>query len=120
MKAEKLIKIASIVYLLAGIAFYAWKGETYSILNFCAGFIIVFVNFVFLEKLTVKLVTQNPSKAGVIILINIVRYPLIALVIYGIIQWNNFKAIPFVAGMTSLVFGLMLSTISGGIKKNGS
>ncbi len=120
MKTEKLIKLASVFYFIAGVVFYAWKREFYSILNFSAGFVVVLVNFVFLEKLTVKLVSENPQKAGVIILVNIIRYPLIALVIYAIIQWNNFKAIPFVAGITSLVFGLMLSTISGGIKKNGS
>ncbi|BBB32718.1 hypothetical protein TTHT_1189 [Thermotomaculum hydrothermale] len=120
MKTERLVKIASLIYFICGILFFTFKRDFYGILNFAAGFILVFVNFIYLEKLTLSVTSKNPSQAKVIILINLIRYPLIALIIYGIIQWKNFKAIPFVIGMTALVFGLFLSPISGGIKKNGS
>ncbi len=120
MKAERLIRIASIIYFICGVAFFGIKKDIFGMLNFSAGFILVFLNFAYLERLTFSITEKNASQAKFIILINLIRYPLIALVIYGIIQWKNFRAIPFAAGMTALVFGLFLSPISGGMKKNGS
>ncbi len=120
MKTERLVIIASVVYFIAGIAFFAFKGEFYSVLNFVFGYILVMLNFVYLEKLTFTITSKSASQAKFIILINLVRYPLIAAVIYGIIQWKNFRLLPFTAGMTALVFGLFLSPISGGMKQNGS
>ncbi len=120
MGSEKIVKTASIIYLLCGIIFFALKKDFYGGLNFFLGFALVFLNFAYLEKLTLNITSQSANQAKWIILVNLLRYPLIALVVYGIIQWNNFRVIPFVAGMTALVFGLFLSPISGGIKKNGS
>ena len=120
MKIERLVRIASLIYFFCGLFFFGFKKDIYGILNFSAGFLLVFLNFAYLEKLTFSVTSKDPSQAKFIILINLIRYPLIALIIYGIIQWKNFRAIPFAAGMTALVFGLFLSPISGGIKKNGS
>ncbi len=120
MKIERFVLIASTIFYICGTIFFGYKKDFYGFLNFSAGFLLVVLNFFYLEKLTISVTSKSPSNAKFIILINLIRYPLIALVIYGIIQWKNFEAIPFAAGMTALVFGLFLSPISGGIKKNGS
>ncbi len=120
MKAEKTVKIASIIYFIAGIVFFAVKKDGYGVLNFALGYTLVILNFVYLEKLTFTITSKSASQAKFIILLNLIRYPLIAAVIYGIIHWKNFRLLPFTAGMTALVFGLFLSPISGGMKQNGS
>lgn len=120
MKVEKLIKTASLIYFAIGILFFIFKKDLYGGLNFSAGFILVFLNFIYLERFTGSITANNSSNAKLIIVINLIRYPLIGLIIYGIIQWKNFRAVPFVIGMSALVFGLFLSPISGGLRKDGS
>ncbi len=120
MKIEKVVKFSAIFYLILGLLYFTFKRDLYGGLNFSAGFFLVIINFAYLEKLTVSLTEKNVSNAKYIILINLVRYPLIAVAIYAIIHWKNFRAIPFIFGLSAIIVGLTLSPIAGGKRENGS
>jgi hypothetical protein len=117
---EKTVKIISLIYLVAGVAYFGFFGDGYSVLNFIFAFLIVFVNFVYLEKLTAKVIGKDRNGAILIIMINLIRYPLIGLLLFAIINWNNFEKIPFMAGLSAVVAGLLIIPFVGGKKQDES
>jgi len=117
---EKTIKIISLIYFAIGTAYFAFFGGAYSVLNFIFAFLIVFINFIYLEKLTAKVIKKDKNGAMPIIMINLIRYPLIGLVLFAIINWNNFEKIPFIAGLSAVVAGLLIIPFVGGKKQDES
>ncbi len=117
---EKTIKIISLIYFTIGTAYFAFFGGGYFVLNFILAFLIVFINFIYLEKLTAKVIGKDKNGAILIIMINLIRYPLIGLILFAIINWNNFEKIPFIAGLSAVVAGLLIIPFVGGKKQNES
>jgi len=120
MNKEKAIKTAAIIYLIIGISYFVIAEGLFSTTNFILGFSIAFFNFIYLEKFTHKVTTKDSSGAKLIILISIIRYPLIGLLLFGIINWKNFEKIPFIAGLSAVVVGLLIIPFVGGERKNES
>ncbi len=118
---EKKIKLLTAVYGVAGLTWFLVDGGWISALNFLVGFLIVSVNFIYLESLSRTIVEKDPGKARWVALITLVRYPLIALVLYAIVAWRNFQKLPFFLGLSAIVFGLILFPLAGGGKaENGT
>lgn len=114
------IKIISFLYLTIGVVYFGFWHHFYAVLNFIIGFSVVFVNFVYLEKLTSKIILKEKSGAMLVVIINLIRYPLIGLILFGIINWKNFDQIPFIAGFSAIVVGLLTIPFIGGKSKNES
>ncbi len=117
----KKIKVLSAVFGIAGLAWFLVHDGWVAAVNFLIAFLLVTVNFIYLESLTRTIVEKNPEKAKWVALITLVRYPLIALVLYVIVSWRNFQKLPFFVGLSAIVFGLLLSPLAGGGKaENGT
>ncbi len=118
---EGKIKLGIIIYGTAGSVGFAIWGGVYALLNFAATFLIVAVNFIYLETLTRKLVQKNPGKGTLILILGMLRYPLIGLLLYGIVSWRYFLKVPAFAGLTAVVFGLVAyPLLNGGNQKDAS
>ena len=113
-KIERKIQWITGGYGVVGIGYFAWSGGLFTVLNFLVAFVLVFVNFIYLDRLTKSVLQQNPEKAKWVILINLLRYPLIAVVLYAIVSWRHFQKVPVFAGLTAVVFALVLYPILGG------
>ncbi len=118
---EGRIKLGIAGYGIAGcVGFVIWGG-IYAILNFAATFLIVAINFIYLEALTRRVAQKNPGKGALILILGMLRYPLIGLLLYAIVSWRYFLKIPAFAGLTAVVFALIAYPfLDGGNQKNAS
>ena len=118
---EGKIKFGIIAYGVAGCVGFAIWGGLFAVLNFAATFLIVAVNFIYLEALTRKVVQKNPGKGALVLILGMLRYPLIGLLLYGIVSWRYFLKIPAFAGLTAVVFALIAYPfLDGGNQKDAS
>ncbi len=119
---EGRIKLGMLGYGAVGfVVFFVWGG-LYAMLNFMATFLVVAGNFIYLEALTQKVVQKNPGKGVLIVVVlGMLRYPLIGLLLYGIVSWRYFLKIPAFVGLTAVVFALIAYPfIDGGDQKDAS
>lgn len=118
---EGKIKLGIVGYGIAGCVGFAIWGGLFAVLNFAATFLIVAVNFMYLEALTRKVVRRNPGKGALILILGMLRYPLIGLLLYAIVSWRHFLKIPAFAGLTAVVFALVAYPfLDGGNQKDAS
>lgn len=114
---ERIIKWTALAYGVAGtVGFLAYGGWT-AMVNFLVGFVMVMLNFMYLESFSRKIVEKDPTKAQLAVLITLFRYPLIALVLYGIVSWRYFQKIPLIVGVSAIVFAILTYSITQGAKK---
>lgn len=104
-------------YGVAGTLGFFIHGGWPSSVNFLVGFVLVMLNFMYLESFSRKIVQRDPSKANLAVLITLVRYPLIALVLYGIVSWRYFQKIPLILGASAIVFAILTYSMTQGAKK---
>jgi hypothetical protein len=118
---EGRIKLGIVGYGIAGCVGFAIWGGLIPVLNFSATFLIVAVNFIYLEALTRKVVQKNPGKGALVLILGMLRYPLIGLLLYAIVSWRYFLKIPAFAGLTAVVFALVAyPLLDGGNQKDAS
>ena len=110
---EGKIKLGIVGYGIAGCVGFAIWGGLFAVLNFAATFLIVAVNFIYLEALTRKVVQKNPGKGALVLIIGMLRY--------AIVSWRHFLKIPAFAGLTAVVFALVAYPfLDGGSQKDAS
>lgn len=118
---EGKIKLGILFYGIAGCVGFAIWGGLFAVLNFGATYLIVTVNFIYLEALTRKVVQKKPGKGALVLILGMLRYPLIGLLLYGIVSWRYFLKIPAFAGLTAVVFALIAYPfLDGGNQKDAS
>lgn len=115
---ERTIRVLAGTYGVIGGAVFWWTGGFAALANFAAGFVLVMLNFFYLESFVRTVIEKDPSRAKWVVLIALVRYPLIALVLYGIVSWRYFQEIPLLFGISAIVFAIMTYPITRGAKRS--
>ena len=114
ISVEQKVKWLAGIYGVVGSLWFVFADGLWSMINFLGGFLLVTINFIYLESLSRKIVERNPEGAKWVALLAMVRYPLIAVFLYAIVSWRNFVKFPFFLGLSAIVFGLMVMPFSGG------
>jgi len=118
MTLEKAVHTIAIAFGVIGITGFFWTGGWTAAVNFAVPFLLVTGNFLYLESLTRKVTAQSPEKAPLFILISMLRYPLIAGVLYAIVSWRHFQKVPAAVGLSAVVFALILYPVLFGGKRD--